>query len=94
MSGATKWNNRSIALTLCSGGSILTELLQSPEASELSISALIRRPEQAARLQSLGVKPLEFKGLDDLDACRDAASQHDGIDSFYIDALTCTHTSL
>ncbi|KAH1338665.1 hypothetical protein KXV68_002849 [Aspergillus fumigatus] len=71
------------------GGSILTELLQSPEASELSISALIRRPEQAARLQSLGVKPLEFKGLDDLDACRDAASQHDVV----INAASASHDS-
>ncbi|RLL95297.1 hypothetical protein CFD26_103992 [Aspergillus turcosus] len=69
------------------GGSILSELLQSPEAAELSISALIRRPEQAAKLQSLGVKPLQFKGLDDLDACRDAASQHDVV----INAASASH---
>jgi hypothetical protein len=62
-----------------SGGSILAEILQSPNIADLRLSALIRRPAQAATLDSLGVKPIQFKGLDDLDACRDAASHHDGM---------------
>jgi hypothetical protein len=62
-----------------SGGSIIAELLRSP-ASKLSISALIRRSEQAAKLDSLGVKPILFDGLDDLEACINAASQHDRTD--------------
>ncbi|CAP93764.1 hypothetical protein NUH16_004210 [Penicillium rubens] len=69
-----------------SGGSILAELLRSP-ASKLSISALIRRSEQAAKLDSLGVKPILFDGLDDLEACINAASQHDLV----INAASASH---
>ncbi|KAJ6125536.1 hypothetical protein N7471_012853 [Penicillium samsonianum] len=69
------------------GGAILAELLRSPEASKLSISALIRRPEQAAKLESLGVKPLLFHGLDDLETSRNAASQHDVV----INAASASH---
>ncbi|KAJ5274042.1 hypothetical protein N7478_009167 [Penicillium angulare] len=60
------------------GGSILSELLKSPDSSTLAISVLIRRSEQAKTFESLGVASLPFQGLDDLNACRDAASQHDG----------------
>lgn len=59
-----------------SGGSFLAELLGSSMASKLSISALIRREEQATKLESMGVKPLFFDGLDDLESCKKAASQH------------------
>lgn len=73
--------NKEINLTShISGGSILTEILRSSQASQLSFSALIRRPEQAAKLEALGVKTLRFQGLDDLEACKDAASQHDSIE--------------
>ncbi|KAJ6080152.1 hypothetical protein N7467_009905 [Penicillium canescens] len=71
------------------GGSVLSEILRSPEASQLSISALIRRPEQAAKLEALGVKPLQFQGLDDLEACRDAASKNDVV----INAASASHDS-
>lgn len=67
-------------LGVLSGGSILAEILQSPGFANLCVSALIRRPGQATALKTLGVKPIQFKGLDDLDACRDAASHHDGME--------------
>ncbi|KAJ5081196.1 hypothetical protein N7456_013434 [Penicillium angulare] len=69
------------------GGSILSELLRSPDRSTFTISALIRRPEQAKILEALGVGSLLFQGLDDLNACRDAASQHDVI----INAASASH---
>ncbi|KAJ5185266.1 hypothetical protein N7491_006863 [Penicillium cf. griseofulvum] len=69
------------------GGSILAELLRSSEASKLSISALIRRSDQMAKLNSLGVKPILFGGLDDLEACIDAASQSDLV----INAASASH---
>jgi hypothetical protein len=47
----------------------------------LSISALIRRSDQAAKFESLGVQPILFGGLDDLEACRNAASQSDRNDT-------------
>ncbi|KAJ5490804.1 hypothetical protein N7539_002371 [Penicillium diatomitis] len=56
------------------GGSVLAEILGSQDAQNLCVSALIRRPEQGARLEKLGVKPIEFQGLDDLETCREAAS--------------------
>ncbi|KAG2412867.1 hypothetical protein HFD88_010424 [Aspergillus terreus] len=71
------------------GGSILAEILHTPDLANLSVSALIRRPEQAAALENLGVKPIQFKGLDDLDACRDAASHHDVV----INAASASHDS-
>ncbi|KAJ5368960.1 uncharacterized protein N7496_008720 [Penicillium cataractarum] len=69
------------------GGSILAEILHSPGFASPCASALIRRPEQAAALETLGVKPIQFKGLDDLDACRDAASYHDVV----INAASASH---
>ncbi|CAI7629913.1 hypothetical protein N7533_004103 [Penicillium manginii] len=71
------------------GGSILSEILRSSQASQLSISALIRRPEQAAKLEALGVKPLRFEGLDDLEACKNVASKNDVV----INAASASHDS-
>ncbi|KAJ5240962.1 uncharacterized protein N7469_002553 [Penicillium citrinum] len=71
------------------GGSFLAELLGSSMASKLSISALIRREEQATKLESMGVKPLFFDGLDDLESCKKAASQH----NFVINAASASHDS-
>lgn len=64
-------------LTLNSGGSILAELLKSPD--EYEISALVRNEEQAAILQKVGVTPVLFSGLDDLETNRRAAAQNDGV---------------
>ncbi|ORX98363.1 hypothetical protein BCR34DRAFT_577306 [Clohesyomyces aquaticus] len=69
------------------GGSILSKLLQCSSAAELCISALIRRPEQAAKLQSMGVKPVLFGGLDELETCKEVASQYDVV----INAASASH---
>ncbi|KAF2679183.1 NAD dependent epimerase/dehydratase family protein [Lentithecium fluviatile CBS 122367] len=84
---AQKTNVLIVGATGYIGGSILTELLQSPEVSALCISALIRRPEQAAKLEALGVKPVLFEGLDDLEACKNAASENDVV----INAASASH---
>lgn len=69
------------------GGSILAEILKSSQSSLLEFSALIRRPEQAAKLEALGVKTLHFQGLDDLEAIKKAASKHDVV----INAASASH---
>ncbi|KAL8371166.1 hypothetical protein RB595_001149 [Gaeumannomyces hyphopodioides] len=63
------------------GGTVLTTLLASsePAIKASSISALVRKEEQAAVLRGLGVEPILFKGLDDVDALRRAAAEHDAV---------------
>lgn len=64
-----------------SGGTVLTTLLASSELviKRSSISALVRKEEQAAVLRGLGVNPVLFKGLDDVETLRRAASEHDAV---------------
>ncbi|PWI72419.1 NAD dependent epimerase/dehydratase family protein [Purpureocillium lilacinum] len=61
------------------GGSVLSTLLASsnPQIKDLSISALVRKPEHAELLKKKGVNGIVFPGLDDFEAVRKAASQHD-----------------
>ena len=68
------------ALTsLPSGGSVLTTLLTSEDAGikSASISALVRKQEQADKLQQNGVQPILFSGLDDTELLTKVASEHD-----------------
>ncbi|KAJ5411383.1 uncharacterized protein N7487_005742 [Penicillium crustosum] len=59
------------------GGSILTDLQNSKNASQYSFSALVRNQEHASKLKARGVEPIFFKSLDDLDIVQKAASEHD-----------------
>jgi len=61
------------------GGSVLSTILKSNEnvIRKLEVSALVRGEDKAASLSSLGVRPILFKDLDDLDVIRTAASEHD-----------------
>ena len=63
-------------LTFFSGGSIVTELLKSKDQSYI-LSALVRKPEQIEELKGIGVEGIIFSSLDDDDAIRDAAKEHD-----------------
>jgi nucleoside-diphosphate-sugar epimerase len=58
---------------------VLTQLLNStiPEINQLSISVLIRKPEQAELYSSKGVTPITFNGLEDVEHLRRIASGHD-----------------
>ncbi|EED13540.1 NAD dependent epimerase/dehydratase family protein [Talaromyces stipitatus ATCC 10500] len=61
------------------GGSVLATLLTSinPKIRGISISALVRKQEQAAILKENGVNGIIFSGLDDTDFVRKVASDHD-----------------
>ncbi|KHN98994.1 NAD dependent epimerase/dehydratase family protein [Metarhizium album ARSEF 1941] len=69
------------------GGSVLTEMQKSKNASDYSISALVRKAEQAAGLRNLAVSPIVFEGLDDLLLVKQAASQNDIV----INAASASH---
>lgn len=58
---------------------MLSTLLASSNerVKKLQISALVRRQDQADKLSQLGVAPILFKDLDDFEAIRRAASEHD-----------------
>lgn len=58
---------------------MLTQLLEStiPEIKQLSISVLVRKPEQAELYSSKGVTPIIFNGLEDVEHLRRVASEHD-----------------
>ncbi|OKL55584.1 hypothetical protein UA08_09175 [Talaromyces atroroseus] len=61
------------------GGTVLTQLLKSqvPDIQTLSVSALIRNPEQAELYASKGVTPILFIGLEDVEHLRRTASGYD-----------------
>ncbi|TVY59233.1 hypothetical protein LCER1_G000238 [Lachnellula cervina] len=63
------------------GGSALTELtkhnVDKPARSRYTLSALVRKPQQASILADAGIKPLIFKDLDDFEVIRAAAKDHD-----------------
>lgn len=44
----------------------------------IEISALVRSEDHAYELRTMGVIPITFKGLDDLDLIKETASRHDG----------------
>ncbi|PYH83053.1 NAD dependent epimerase/dehydratase [Aspergillus uvarum CBS 121591] len=61
------------------GGTVLHQLLELAETqlAKLSITAAVRRPEQADLLTSKGVQTTLVSGLDDADGLARAASSHD-----------------
>jgi uncharacterized protein YbjT (DUF2867 family) len=63
-----------------SGGSVLNTLLNSdkPALKNLQISVLVRSEEQAKRFTELGVTPILFTDLNDVEVIQKAASEHDG----------------
>ena len=65
-------------LKLSSGGTVLTRLVDSslPEIKDLSITALVRKQEQADVLKNKGIDTIVFKGLDDLQFLKKVASEH------------------
>lgn len=58
------------------GGSVLARLLDHPNASSFQITALVRSPEKAAKLESVGIKTV-IGSLSDLDKLKQAASEVD-----------------
>jgi hypothetical protein len=81
-----------------SGGSILTTLLHSDKSAvkNLHISALVRNEAHAKRISELGVTPILFKNLDDVEVIRKAASESDGLYlclQFYFSGYNKTNTS-
>ena len=58
---------------------MLTTLLAStnPQIKEASISALVRKQDQANLLKERGVNPILFNSLDESDVLRKVASEHD-----------------
>ncbi|KAJ5505085.1 hypothetical protein N7463_007959 [Penicillium fimorum] len=69
------------------GGSILTDLQNSKNASKYSISALVRNEEHVSKLKARAVESILFKGLDDLGTIRKVASEHDIV----INAASASH---
>jgi nucleoside-diphosphate-sugar epimerase len=60
-----------------SGGSVLAEILKSPAVQNATISALVRRQDQAEILRANGVSPIIFEGLDDLVTLEEVSSDFD-----------------
>ena len=58
------------------GGSVVSRLLEHPNASNFEITALVRSPEKAAKMESLGIKT--FVGsLSELDKLEKLSSEAD-----------------
>lgn len=55
---------------------------------DVEISALVRSGDHAYELRTMGIIPIIFKGLDDLDLIKETASRHNGI--FLIPLSTCS----
>lgn len=70
-----QWTN----LQLHRGGSVLSTLLVSNNSivKDLKISVLVRKPEHVTVFEQKGLNVILFAGLDDTDAIKKAASEHD-----------------
>jgi len=66
-----------LTMTVHSGGSVLNELISHKDAPKYTLSALVRQESQVEKLKEAGVNALLFKGLDDIDAIKKAAKDHD-----------------
>ncbi|CAM1509033.1 Fc.00g027720.m01.CDS01 [Cosmosporella sp. VM-42] len=85
LTGATGYVYPALTLSPCqklthpSGGSVLTALLSSSNRliQQRSITALVRKQNQADILAAKGVTPVLFRDLDDVDHLRTVASEHD-----------------
>jgi hypothetical protein len=62
-----------------SGGSILTQLLQSelPIIKRIKVTAVVRQESQAALLREHGINAIVFSGLEDTELLQQLASEHD-----------------
>jgi hypothetical protein len=62
-----------------SGGSVLTCLLNPshPQLKRTRLSALVRNRDQGDTLASLGIKPILFNSLDEIDLLEQQAREHD-----------------
>jgi hypothetical protein len=60
-----------------SGGAVLAELLQL-KSQDITISAFVRSAVHRDAVKLLGVTPIHFDGLHDLETIRKEASKHDG----------------
>jgi hypothetical protein len=56
---------------------VLAEILSS-KFDGITISAFVRSAESRDAVRSLGVTPIHFDGLSDLDTIRKEAAEHDG----------------
>jgi hypothetical protein len=59
-----------------SGGAVLAEILQSKNNS-ITVSALVRSAAHRDAVRLLGVTPIHFDGLHDLETIRQEAAKHD-----------------
>ncbi|KZL79645.1 nad dependent epimerase dehydratase family protein [Colletotrichum incanum] len=61
------------------GGTVLSQILHTsyPEIKNLSITALVRKPEQASLLKQRGIEAIVFEGLDDSEFLKKTASEYD-----------------
>jgi hypothetical protein len=73
------------------GGTVLTQMLHSSlsEINDLSITALVRKQEQADLLKGRGINTILFQGLDDFDFLKKVASEHD----YVLRTVTGSHDS-
>ncbi|KFZ19993.1 hypothetical protein V501_00362 [Pseudogymnoascus sp. VKM F-4519 (FW-2642)] len=69
------------------GGAILSALLNSRDAKNYEISALVRKPEYVTTLSAKGVTGILFQSLDDLTTIKEAATNHDVV----INAASASH---
>eukprot|EP01117_Protostelium_nocturnum_P019401 TRINITY_DN8408_c0_g1_i1.p1 TRINITY_DN8408_c0_g1~~TRINITY_DN8408_c0_g1_i1.p1 ORF type:complete len:344 (-),score=131.33 TRINITY_DN8408_c0_g1_i1:163-1194(-) len=69
------------------GGTVLGHLLKSSIRPQIEITALIRDSNQSETIQKIGVKPIQFSGLDDLEVIKEASSQVD----FVINTASASH---
>jgi uncharacterized protein YbjT (DUF2867 family) len=69
-----------VVLLPLSGGSVLAALqgTKFDVIKNATISVLVRGEDKARALEAKGVKTILFKGFDDSEVIKQAASQHDG----------------
>jgi hypothetical protein len=56
---------------------VLAEILRSTDL-DIAISAFVRSVEQRDAVKLLGITPIHFEGLHDLQTIQNEASKHDG----------------
>jgi hypothetical protein len=70
-----------VLIALSSGGSILTQLVDTGITAKHSVSVLVRGEDKAKTLESkAGVKAILFQSLDEVDLLQHVASEHDSKD--------------
>lgn len=72
------------------GGAVVDRLLSHPRVSDFQITALVRSPEKAEKLRSLGITPA-IGSLDDSDLLHNLCSESDVVLAMVRESLACTH---